>query len=453
MEYGSMENLELEAGLDVRVQNPHFLPGVLRVYPKNKSYNLSHYVHMERNDPNESLAVPNTLTARHTKDQRCLAQVSKWLQHCLESHKWCRKARMAHTYATFPARLLEIGQNIVRLVSKEDLHDVESAHYITLSHRWQANMTPKLLQENLSAMQEEIDQESLSQTFQDAIFLAWELNVNYLWIDALCIIQDDLTDVHREIALMGEIYQGALLNIGGLLDQETTKESAVGLFTERDPRQYTPFIVNLRRLNTDLQLRTCGSVVFEEIEKAPLMSRGWVLQERLLSPRSIYFGQQMHWECAERSACEAFPQKKAEPFFGIPRFGHSGALRITTLLSESLPFQRGSHRSLDVYQSWMQVVQWFSNCKLSFEEDCFPALLGLQRQFGAVLQDTCLAGLWRRDMINELAWFVRHDVPGSAPQIYPKRYRGTTTQEATVSAIYLYDKQRRLGHGRPSSHL
>jgi hypothetical protein len=435
--YGSFENLELDGSLDVCFQNPYFVPGVLRIYPKDELNNLSHYVYMEHNAPNQHFSVPISLLARHTKDQRCLDQASKWLQHCLKNHEGCRKSRLTHTYATFPARILEIGKEYVRLVPKESLETIESAHYITLSHRWQSNVTPKLLRVNFSAMQQSIHDASLPQTFQDTIFIARELNINYLWIDALCIIQDDVTDVHREIALMGEIYQGALLNIGGLLDQGTTKESAFGLFTTRDPRQHTPFAINIRWLNKDLQLRVYGSVALEEVGRAPLMGRGWVLQERLLSPRSIYLGQQIHWECAESSACEAFPEKKAQPYFGQPRFGHSVPLRITTLLEENIPFRGGSHQKSDVYRSWLQIVEWFSGCKFSFEDDCFPALSGLQHQYEEVLHDEYLAGLWRHDILNELTWFVKHDGYIADNDIYPERYRGMATPETTNFSLDL----------------
>jgi len=424
--YGSIKNLELNSSLDVSAQNPYFVPGVFRIYPKDDTKDTSHYLYMEHNAPNKGFMVPKSLMARHTKDQRCLDQASKWLQHCLGSHERCGKARLTHTYATFPARLLELGKGYVRLVPKDDINDLGSAHYVTLSHRWQVSITPKLLRDNISRMQRGIDQEALPRTFQEAIFVVRELGIKYLWIDALCIIQDDVADVQREIALMGKIYQGALLNIGGLLDQGTTKETGVGLFTMRDPRQHTPFAVNIRWLGKDLQLRVYGSAAFEEIAKAPLMGRGWVLQERLLSPRSIYFGEQIHWECTETAACESFPEKKAQPFFSV-RFGHSVPLRITTLLEENVPFRGGKHNKSDVYQSWLQVVEWFSNCKLSFGEDCFPALSGLQRQFEEVLQDDYLVGMWRKDIINELGWFVKHEVHGCELGVYPENYRGIVT--------------------------
>lgn len=427
--YGFIKNLELNSSLDVTAQNPYFVPGVFRIYPKDDKKNTSHYLYMEHNAPNKGFTVPTSLMARHTKSQICLDQASKWLQHCLGSHERCGKARLTHTYATFPARLLLLEKGYVRLVQKGDIDDIGSAHYVTLSHRWQASITPKLLRDNISTMQRGINQEALPRTFQDAIFLVRELGIKYLWIDALCIIQDDVADVHREIALMGKIYQGALLNIGGLLNQGTTKETEVGLFTTRDPRQHTPFAVNIRWFGKDLQLRVYGSAAFEEIAKAPLMGRGWVLQERLLSPRSFYFGEQIHWECTESSACESFPEKKAQPFFSFPRFGHSVPLRITTLLEENVPFRGGEHHEPDVYRSWMQVVEWFSNYKLSFVEDCFPALSGLQRQFEEVLQDEYLVGMWRKDIINELGWFVKHDIHECVFEVYPGKYRGIITKQ------------------------
>jgi hypothetical protein len=60
---------------------------------------------------------------------------------------------------------------------------------------------------------QEIPEECLPLLFKDTVNVVRRLGYRYLWIDAYCIIQDDTEDLQAEAALMGEIYQKAVLNI------------------------------------------------------------------------------------------------------------------------------------------------------------------------------------------------------------------------------------------------
>lgn len=167
--------------------------------------------------------------------------------------------------------------------------------YIALSHRWGSRM-PKTTKENINSRKQSIDYDELPKTFQDSITVTRELGVKYLWIDALCIIQNDLEDWKRESRLMGDVFSSAYCTLSVRV---TERE---GFLTNRPDRrciklqtgEYSPIFI-------------CEQIddFEQDVENAPLSRRGWVFQERVLSRRTIYFtNRQAYWECGVCIRCE-----------------------------------------------------------------------------------------------------------------------------------------------------
>lgn len=75
------------------------------------------------------------------------------------------------------------------------------------------NQLVKLLRKNIDQFHSFIDLDTLHKSSQDAVHMTRALGIEYLWIDSLCIIQDDKADTQREINRMHAIYSGAALNL------------------------------------------------------------------------------------------------------------------------------------------------------------------------------------------------------------------------------------------------
>jgi len=130
---------------------------------------------------------------------------SRWLRECVHNHKACNRDIPASPW--YPTRLLHLGplddhDDYIRLVHATQ--NPPSGPYATLSHRWgDANFIQltRSLMPKLSAKSSMTD---LPKTFREAVFVARRLNVSYLWIDSLCIIQDssDTSDWASEVATM-----------------------------------------------------------------------------------------------------------------------------------------------------------------------------------------------------------------------------------------------------------
>jgi hypothetical protein len=190
---------------------------------------------------------------------------------------------------------------------------------MTLSHCWGIVEFFKLTAKTLSVMLAGIGTDTLAFTFQDAIRTARFLGVEYLWIDALCILQDSKQDWELESALMGKIYGNGLCNLAAT----GSKNGEGGLFTnhcKRYPPMTNPFSVTSSWYN---KTNGCWDARLSFLRKGhllngPLLDRGWVVQERIIARRNLYFGsQQLYWDCHQHNVCESYTH-------GLPEFSPRG---------------------------------------------------------------------------------------------------------------------------------
>jgi hypothetical protein len=175
---------------------------------------------MERLHATDPLNVPvaSSIVSHSGSDLR-FATMKAWLHECTQNHSHCQRLISGPQNVPLPTRLIEVWQSEYPfLVLTEQLVDEPSLRYATLSHRWciAANM-PLLLKDNLLELQNGIPINNLPKVFRDAIAMCRRLGIDYIWIDSLCLIQDDAIDCEREIANMGNIYTNAFLNFGRLV--------------------------------------------------------------------------------------------------------------------------------------------------------------------------------------------------------------------------------------------
>jgi hypothetical protein len=86
-------------------------------------------------------------------------------------------------------------------------------HYVALSYCWGQSLPFMTRQSSLQQHFQEIRFEQLPKTLQDSLMIARYLEFDYIWIDCLCIVQDDREDWNREAARMANVYSNAALTI------------------------------------------------------------------------------------------------------------------------------------------------------------------------------------------------------------------------------------------------
>jgi hypothetical protein len=257
--------------------------------------------------------------------------------------------------------------------------------YVALSHRWSSSRVLQLTTTNINAFERVIPVESLSDSFREAIELVNALDIPYIWIDSLCIVQDSLDDWERESAQMGSVYKNCVLNIAATGDADL----GGGLFQTRDPVWVTPAGIRVRHEwhNRNYAIRLSGNIWEEWVTNSPLNKRGWVFQERLLSPRTIHFSTQMFWECREHHACETYPE-------GLPL-----QERQSDLLLKDWP------QAANQPNYWSKIVKAYGLCSITKQEDRLYAVVGVAKSLQPIFNDVYFAGLWEKDLPYNLAWY------------------------------------------------
>ncbi|UPK91972.1 hypothetical protein LCI18_002907 [Fusarium solani-melongenae] len=346
----------------------------------------------------------------------CVALAREWLGMCVRAegkHANCTKA----TVPLLPTRVILVGDDEVppRLVIAEP---GQQAYYAALSHCWGGSTPTKTTTATVQDYTTSLPAD-LPKTFLDAIKVARVLGIPYLWIDSLCIIQDSAEDWQHEASRMAQVYANAYVTIFA----DAAPDSTSG-FLDPPSRDATPrFNVPFKTQDLEegvLHIRTRGFLA-EELPfhtwttkggkgRSKLSTRGWVFQERLLSPRTLHFSRnEMAWEC--RSVCEC----------------ECSATSLRTLRTMSVIKHFLYPQNIDasnVQASWRSdIVPAYTQLGLTFPTDKLPAIEGLARAAGKLRSDDeYVFGLWRNSIKADLMWHIPRNgrssnriVDGGAP--------------------------------------
>jgi hypothetical protein len=341
-----------------------------------------------------------------------------WLDGCRQNHS----CGIAET-KKLPTRLIYVGlaDSDLRLCLSNLLQ--VGTEYCTLSHCWGNQVLVKLQRNNLHLLQENIPVEALPKTFKEAFIAARRLGFQYMWIDSLCIIQDHETDWAREASTMADVYAGSGLNFAATAAEDSTR----GCFFKHDPRLCRPLYIKIRK-DPRVFLLVKANLWKEGVENSPLVRRGWVVQERILAPRTLHFGaNQLYWECGKHTACETFPESSSSLTWGM-----------------AAHFLKGS---VQAQPEWWRIVQHYSRTNLTKTRDKLVAVSGVARFMQQSTMDQYVAGLWRTNLEDQLLWQANFDaVIPHAPKIRrPQPYRAPSWSWASIDGpIHWYSRDTPL---------
>ena len=220
-----------------------------------------------------------------------------------------------HRKKGLPTRLLDVGSpnsshynpDMVRLVRSQQIGE---GKYVVLSHCW-GELEPKKLPPYCTTRKNIDDREykgfgmgDLPLNFRDAVKVARGLEIQYLWIDSLCIIQGTDGDWKEESQRMEDVYASAYCTVAAT----SAVNSDAGFLRRKMSSEYVCVQDDSGRA-----VYVCTDVADfdKEVDGAKLNTRAWVMQERFLSCRTIHFGaNQTYWECGGGVYCEDLTQLK-----------------------------------------------------------------------------------------------------------------------------------------------
>jgi len=339
-----------------------------------------------------------------------LLQSYQWLETCTTQHKACDSPADQDTF--IPTRLLDLGEQAqpsLRLVLSENLSKSDRIRYVTLSYCWgQGTHATCTTKTNLEERLDVIHLETLPKTLQDAVLITRALSIRYLWIDALCIIQtkpgEHNEDWLRESSNMGKIYRHSVLTIAA----SGAKNSSEGCFYRRKaaswPAQDFTFLDIVKKKSSPWLggSLTLGAILPSwnlSVEQSALAKRGWVLQERMLASRTLFWTEDgLFWQCSELHASE---------FEAAIEFDQFDPQRTFPLLDEVANSLTSENDYPNPHYAWTKVLAEFSTKALTVTTDKLAAVEGLANEVARLTSRTYESGVWRHNLYLELAWSAR----------------------------------------------
>lgn len=378
---------------------------------------------------------------RTTSSEESLLWAAEQLRRCGETHEKCA----SQSNPVLPRRVLDIGQNagdVVRLYETKR----ESGRYACLSYCWGREPFLRTTATNFAAHQEQVPWDQLPPTHQETITVVRLLGIRYLWIDSLCIIQDDRGDWRREARDMTSIYKQAYL----IISASKSFGPKDGLFStileNHGPHKLTVSIdgEDLSKIYARTRFAHVSQALWRPKQSEshlPVFSRGWTLQERFLARRILHFNaEEIAWECLEDSACQCSGvDSPAQPL--------SRSREAAKALSKYEPDTTGSSlgpkwrfnpshwRGMGeqaLRQSWHDLVEGYSHLRLTYESDIFPAISGIAKELQAVTGSEYLAGLWERSLLVDLCWYTSFWGDANRAGERPTQWRAPTWSWASV---------------------
>jgi hypothetical protein len=311
------------------------------------------------------------------------AFIDRCRKACKKDHQECQQN---DTKRTLPPRLLRVEEHRFVLVDTDGLP--KDLSYLALSYCWGSGRSLCTTSETVKSFRDGIDFGIVPAVLLDAAEVTRKLGEEYIWIDRLCIQQDDPVDWQQHALIMARIYEQAELTIAAVTsssvhesflrpeDKEPRCERASRAvpWPSKGKEQFGAIRIRVRPKSSDIGYWSSkGGQRLIPIDPYPLDRRGWTYQERYLAQRSVrYEPHQVVWECSTAQILEKFPSDMLPP--------------VTR-------------------QGWPSSVQSFTERSLTVATDRSAAISGLASRHNKNSNEAYLAGFWQNGTIlSQLLW-------------------------------------------------
>ena len=307
---------------------------------------------------------------------------------CKTTHSICHGTSDARV---LPPRLIRVEEH--RLVLVDSVTLPWNSRYLALSYCWGKDRSLCTTSETMATFREGIAFEEIPPVLLDAAEVTRKLGEKYIWIDRLCILQDDPLDWQQNASIMASVYEQAEFTVAAVASasvkesflrplngkRQTEGVSLVVPWPDECRERFGDIRARVRPKGPDVSYNDDMEPYYDiENDSYPLDSRGWTYQERYLSRRSVrYLPHQIVWECH------------------------------TAQFQERYPFDTLMPATLD---EWQQSVQIFTMRSLTFATDRTAAISGVASRWPS---GGYAAGLWNDgNLLSQLRWSPNHQ-PGT----------------------------------------
>ncbi|KAL0941935.1 het domain containing protein [Colletotrichum truncatum] len=379
--------------------------------------------------------------------------IKLWLKKCEIEHQ----CGISNCPLSMPSMVLQVSdQDVVRLIK---VPPTTKERYIALSYCWGKKAQKVLLtKETMSRLTSGISPQELDSTIRDSIIVARELGFEFLWVDALCILQDDEHFKTKELRRMDDIYRHASFTIvasaaAGVGEGFLKKRaSTIDTFLPVAGNSRVVFELKAER-GTDGPSQQVPVYLrpdkLDEVE--PWYNRAWTLQEALFSGRRLqYRANQTTWICycskEKLQECDGWAGGIGHTYLNFCDGGALGKVMEVLWGRQDIP----QHDVLLEY--WYDLVEIYTSREMTYQRDRLPAISGIAREFSSILKEKYLFGLWKSGLATGLVWSLQsprlglHPDSGTSPMGAPSWSWGSAGGSVQWSGRKLYE-----WHGREVS--
>ncbi|KAL3301807.1 tol protein, partial [Colletotrichum asianum] len=319
---------------------------------------------------------------RSTNSSTTRRAIDGWLSSCIDSHTECQTLLDSGKSFSGPTRILEILEDQNAVVLREN---VTKMRYACLSHCWGSpEEVCQTRKENVQDHKDKMPFHALTVTFQDAVEICRLLDIRYIWIDSLCIIQDSPEDWGSEASRMADIYENAYITIAAT----KSAASSGGCYSETSDKYIARAIHGYKNAFSRFKLPGLPThwSHFGRQKELPLFNRGWIYQEMRLSHRVLHFcGQEVIWDCRSVTL----------------RRNESGSNEHRPPPPPPPPSQ-GISSTVICHIEFLHKDQIYSGIT---DEDRMAALAGIVKRIqNHHRMGKYLIGLWEESLIMDLCW-------------------------------------------------
>jgi hypothetical protein len=338
--------------------------------------------------------------------RKAINKINTWMRACKTEHEHCAQRQTI----ALPKRVLKIADDSVSLyISKKEEVLKEDQGYVALSYRWGNDLPLRLTHDTMDAFIQGRPISELPETLRDAVHISRNLGFAFIWIDALCIIQDDQNDWVEQSAQMAEIYRHSSLNLcaadstgcgSGMVEMVAPHLMEIAAATAQSTG------------STETVVLVGGPIA--SLSDCGLQSRGWVFQEGLCSPCGLYVSRRygLWWDCrtmvdvidASRPVLTGDTDHAFNPLTprrSLPPIDHNMSVR-------------------DFSFTWYDWMQLYTSKDLTRQTDRLPAIAGMASYVASLSGMKYRAGLWEENLVCGLTWrrsssgYAKR-IPGGAP--------------------------------------
>ena len=380
-----------------------------------------------------------------TQCEASMATARQWLGQCVTTHYKCQRTTIDNWV---PRRLLAVrGANDLKVYLTELQNIPYQSQYLALSYCWGDGNFLQLTKLSYESLSRGLPVAELPRTIQGAIWVTRRLGFEFIWIDALCMLQDQKGshEWFQEALEMDKVYTHAHLTLAAM----SAASPNDGMFRRRVldhvkldlPIQHGP---SSSVLCSSKYMLVDDSRVWRHFRSAPLLTRAWAVQERFLAPRVLHFARdELFWDCREQHASETWPFLPPKELFHLWR----GDWKMMEMPFKPCDPDCPSPVGCPVFGKWTGLIKSYSACQLTEPEDKLVALAGMARYLAPSFNCDYIAGLWERHLPAYLHWKV--DRPCARPFVdrrpsytwasvdAPVNFTGTAWQLTTLEVLYI----------------